>query len=326
VIDGNLHFTRSINASINLDGIETITGHVNNDGCLVGDDGCPNPPAWTLSSTTLTSIGGSLSLGFGFPGLTNMSFPVLETIGGVFDSWLLENVTYLDITALSTVASFRLDMPRLDVLKHNSLRNLTGDGSTSEGRAVSVIRTGNLSSVDSLYSHPLDLQNSSVSVLATSTSMHNITFGIVRAGNVSIYGTRGDLAVILGGPNTTTMQLDGIEITQGVKSLSRAASLTNLSVNTMSVFGWNNFTTLDLSFDQLTKFELTSADSLTSLRLPSQAVDWTGFDLSIQDCPNLNLSNQFAVDAAGNRVQTWYWPKSGIKSIHIDSVVGLDFL
>ncbi|KAJ5623145.1 hypothetical protein N7490_011750 [Penicillium lividum] len=82
-------------------------------------------------------------------------------------------------------------------------------------------------------------------------------------------------------------------------------------------------TRLDIPFDDLTLLRVgyeKSAEALTEIRLPSSAVNWTGFKFLSFQAPNQNLSSQYGTDDDGNRFQTWYWP-TDVSDIIIEQTI-----
>lgn len=330
VIYGNLTFALTLAENINLDGLKAVEGNVTNDSCLTNhtrecrNGGPPSPPAFSISSSTLQSIGGKFYLGE-FPGLANLSLPRLKTIEGGFNTWILRNLTYLDITDLESVGYMRLDAVGLKTLRHKQLRQVTGDLDRTKGRMV-YVTSADVDNVDSIFSYPLDTGNSTVG-FDLLPNVRNVTLGVASAGYVSMTGN-GNLTVTLGGAETTEMTIMNFTLPSGLKSIQRSDKLRNLTVDRFDAFPTGidkSLSDLFLPFDQLGALNMQGEWEVERLILPPQAANWTGFQLKIKNCSALHLTSQFEMPG-DDKTQTWYWPQKDMMSIDIEGNVHSEFL
>ncbi|KAJ4863154.1 hypothetical protein T069G_04108 [Trichoderma breve] len=334
VVDGTITIPLSLNEleNISLDGIEVINGDLRSYNCgsiSIKRRSSTNSSVVSFSSSTLTTIHGDLALDGCIPDFTNISFPNLKTIDGAFDLVNTASLAYLDITNLDSVGYFRLHAPTLVTMVHKELRNVTG----AHGTKKVVVEETSLTSVDSLFRNPLDIGDSPASIGGKTLmfenyptqTLTNATFGFARAGSLSIEGN-GTLYVTLGGPEQTTMALTNLTFSRGTAGLIRNPQLANLTVETVTLGSYNNFTDLMLPFDSMSSLTILYEQTLTQLELPPQAVNYTNFSFTLFGCTNLNLSSQFTTDPDGTTRQTWYWPQKDINSLSLVGNIATPFL
>lgn len=334
VVDGTITIPQSLNQleNISLDGIEVVNGDLRSYNCgsiSIKRRSSTNSSVVGFSSSTLTTIHGDLALDGCIPDFTNISFPNLKTIDGAFDLVNTASLAYLDITNLDSVGYFRLHAPTLVTMVHKELRNVTG----AHGTKKVVVEETSLISVDSLFRNPLDIGDSPASIGGKTLmfedyptqTLTNATFGFARAGSLSIEGN-GTLYVTLGGPDQTTMALTNLTFSRGTAGLIRNPQLANLTVETVTLGSYNNFTDLLLPFDNMSNLTILYEQTLTQLELPPQAVNYTDFSFTLFGCTNLNLSSQFTTDPDGTTRQTWYWPQKDIKSLSLVGNIATPFL
>ncbi|KAH8124760.1 hypothetical protein LI328DRAFT_124850 [Trichoderma asperelloides] len=323
-VNGTITLQASLSENISLDGVQTITGNLTDQDCVMVSVTGPSPAnsSITLLSSTLTTIHGDLSLGC-IPALANVSLPNLKTVYGGFDIVDFDNLTYLDITNLESVGYFHTRIPTLRTMLHNELRNVTG----AHGSKRVYVEQTSLASVDSLFQNPLDIGDSLAGVVLDAWTLKRLThlnFGFSRAGSLSVGGV-GNLSVTLGGTKTTSMKLTNLTFLGGVAELARNSNLANLTIDSVFLNGNNNFTDLLVPVDSMSNLLVGDEETLTRLELPPQAVNYTNFSFTAQSCRNLNLSSQFATNADGTTRQTWYWPQKDMNDIYVDGNVAMPF-
>lgn len=177
---------------INLDGIETINGSINHDAGA-GDDFNYLETPFTVSSSTLTKIGGSVTFGDDVCNLFNFTVPNLTTVTGTFSvGFWCSNLTYLDITSLEYVDSLEIAGKSLITLRHTKLSNATDVW----------VYDNLLDSIDSIFNNPLNITTGAD--IETLPNVKNVTVGFLSANTLSVWSTR---TVILGGSSATEMSL-----------------------------------------------------------------------------------------------------------------------
>lgn len=157
-------------------------------------------------------------------------------------------------------------------------------------------------SIDSLFNNPIDIR--SCEAIGPFPNMETITVGFTNVSeDVWIDAT---LNVTLGGSSTTKMHVAELKLAGNSTGLTRSSTLESLTLKYILLQD-TFMSRLDLYFGNLQSLEVDSADYyyLEEIRLPPQAVNWTGgFVLSILSNPKLNLTSQYTTDDAGNQVQT----------------------
>jgi hypothetical protein len=122
------------------------------------------------------------------------------------------------------------------------------------------------------------------------------------------------------------MEIEQLELHEGVVGLERSPGLKTLSVGSFRMRDNSVVTSLSVPFDQVTDFALHSVVSLRALELPPKAVGWGNLSLEITGCGALNLSSEYTVESSGSRRQTWYWPQVDMRSVWISGNLSNDFL
>ncbi|KAI1874962.1 uncharacterized protein JN550_002391 [Neoarthrinium moseri] len=119
-VTGDVVLSTDITDAISLEGVEEIAGNLKASGS----------PITSLSAPKLRSIGRDLAL-HGLAEATDISFPQLNEIGGVFDLDSLPSLTALNISVLTSVESFHLgSMANLTKMELQHLYNVTGANPT----------------------------------------------------------------------------------------------------------------------------------------------------------------------------------------------------
>ncbi|KAJ5725937.1 uncharacterized protein N7483_007294 [Penicillium malachiteum] len=303
-------FNETTTQHINLDGVEVIQGNLQSVENVFNTDDITSTP-YTISSSTLRLVEGSIEL---FQdSLQNLTLPNLTTVYGSF--YIMESpITYLDITSLESADSFVLGGNNLTTLHHTKLTNTT---------AIELYEMS-VDSVDSILSNPLDII--SCHIEGPFPNMESITLGFTNVSQeVRIYAS---LNVTLGGSSATKLHVESLILDGNSTGLTRSPTLESLTANSMVVT--NTFMSrLDVDFDDLQSLESHSPKYyyLEEIRLPPQAVNWTGgFELYVTANPKLNFTSQYTIDDAGNQVRTWYWPTNVSRIEILWPLIGNGFL
>ena len=329
IIQGNITFD-GVAEDISLDGIQTVLGNITNGFDSLCDfhyhPNCTVYPPFTISSQTLSMIDGNVDF-WGFSGLDKLLLPNLTTITHSLSFYRMENITSLDITKLTTLGSLLLDAPNLKTFQLDGLQNFTGV--TPEGIGMNFY-SGGMESLDGLLKNPLTMPTVAQQLQIPGTLFPNlkeVTIGWPSIDQLSLGGNH--LNVTLGGPFTTSMNITTMSLEFGVGQLDRGSQVLNLEVGTL-IYGvfeaTNNITRLTLPFERLGRFEVSGDTALQTLELPSQASNWTGFEISLSLCPNLYLNSTYRIDDQGKNVTTWYWPRGDISEIALTTNMTTAFL
>jgi hypothetical protein len=296
---------------INLDGIKTVKGNINHD--LGSHDFTYQETPFTVSSSTLTKVGGTVLFGDDVCNMLNFSMPSLTTVSGDFTmSFWCSNLTYLDITSLEFVQNLQIAGKSLTTLHNTKLSNATG----------LWIYDNLLDSVDSIFNNPLNITTGAE--IDTLPNVKNVTIGFHSANSLYI----SDLSVILGGSSSTEMSLGNVTFYK-LTGLQRNSNLKVLTADSVDTVPTSSMSQMDIPFDDLRQLSVREGtySDLVTLRLPAKAANWTGgFALSVYMSPGLNLSSMYGLDDQGNQIQTWYWP-TNVSSIDIyEAIVANEFL
>ena len=330
VLEGDLTLEYGISESINLDSLEEVEGSILHEGCsLFGtqvayENGwCEVPPAFEIRSTTLKQVGGSIWFSR-FPGLDKVTFPNLDTVNGSISLNGVNNLTYLDLTNLKRIRSFTLHAERLETFKLDGLESFT-EGKGMISSRVHLGDIGMVESVDGLFENPLDPMSQGRWTGEDGQSFYgrrmshvrSLTFGWRRINALKLTGE--NLTVTLGGPSTESMEIENLEVRDGVAELRRNPQLRNLTIGAFELGFNNSITDLELPFDQLSSIAIYGTESLRSITLPPEAENWNwngqNQGLTITNTPNLELSPD-----------TWHWPKSDISRVLIIANISNEFL
>ncbi|KAJ6031062.1 hypothetical protein N7540_001794 [Penicillium herquei] len=287
-------FNETTTQDINLDGVEVILGDFHSFENIWNTklDGITSGP-FAISSSTLRLVEGSMEF-FG-DSLQNLTLPNLTTIYGSF--YVTDSpMTYLDITSLESAYTFALAAENLTTIHHTKITNTT---------YIELIQLP-VNSVESFVNNPIEVQYCEVT--GPFPNMDTITLGFT---NVSVeVNILAALNVTLGGSSATKMHVESLILDGNSTALTRSSTLESLTATSMIVRD-TFMSRLDVDFDDLQSLEVESSEYyfLEEIRLPPQAVNWTGgFNLYLTVNEKVNLSSQYTIDDAGNQVQTWYWP------------------
>ncbi|KAH6973023.1 hypothetical protein BKA56DRAFT_620389 [Ilyonectria sp. MPI-CAGE-AT-0026] len=315
IISGDLDFTYDFNNTINLDGVEEIQGGIYHSGCRAFPEtsDCPSPSPFSISSSTLTTVKGTVSLKF-FNGLKELRFPNLTTVEGSITLLHLYDLKRLDITKLSRVGGILLEAPNMTTLEHESLKSFTNNAGSVSLWAAAV------DSVDSFFNYPLEIaedasDSQSFIDVYELPNLRHINIGWPRVKQVTIKGD--NLGVTLGTENTTSIDIGTLSLIGNITDLDQGDVVTNLTVGQLIVKDNFDMTHLNVSFDQLSTLEINQCDGLKTLQVPPKAIDWEDFGLHIRSCLNLNLSSEYHINSDGENEKSWYWPNN-ITLINID--------
>ncbi|KAM0546667.1 hypothetical protein ACHAPJ_010805 [Fusarium lateritium] len=334
VLTGELTLDSDLNETISLDGVETIQGDVSHNGCYrVSDDGCfPVPKPFKISSSTLTHINGSLYF-WAFNGLEEISFPNLERVEKSFTIKRMHSLKRMDLTKLSYLGNILIEARNCTKIDHDGLRNFT-NGSSNGGI---VFWSAAVESIDSWFKYPIEAVANYTNLPRNSWpptvdvgwgNLPNVKSLTVNWPKVDEIRIQGDgITLILGGENTTTMELDRLTIEGNNTSIDRGSDMKRIVVGNVSVEHFDEPGTLDLSpLDSISNLRLHSNDGLNGIKLPRAATSWKDFGLSISACWDLNLTSEYR-DAENEKERFWYWPEGDIRSITISGTpLANDFL
>lgn len=325
IITGTLEFSTDFKETVDLSGVEKIQGDILHSGCK---NDCPAlPPLFSISSSTLTTVGGSVELHW-FSRLQELRFPNLSVVEGSVFIYSAVQLERLDITKLSRVGRIILRVtPNLASIQHEILKSFTGK--EGPGR---VDLTGAVESIDSFFNYPIEpvpLENDTrISwVEIDSKSLPNVRHINFGWSNLDILDIKGDnLSITLGAVNTTTMNISTITLTGNITKLEPGKALTNLTIGTLSI-DETGLTDLNITATQLSRLELLDNEELSTITLPSKAFDWEDFALSLSGSPKLNFSSEYRLKDGGGEERFWFWPRQNIKAISISRITtGTDFL
>ncbi|KAI5466743.1 hypothetical protein BGZ63DRAFT_6764 [Mariannaea sp. PMI_226] len=313
VITGSLGFAKDLSVDINLDGVQEIKGDVTHSGCEESWDDCAIPAPFSISSSTLTRIGGALSFYY-FQGLEELSFPSLTEVYGSVSLKRLHQLKTLDITKLARLGYFIIEAANLTKLEHEGLRGFTGQnkyGSVAFNAAA-------ITSVDSFFNYPIQANGSAEQSGVTISgdylpNIKSLNFAWATAPLLWVSGD--NINVTLGNSKVSSMEIGSLVLKGNITSLARDSAVKNLTVGTFDMEGDNSMEALDISFDQLSGLSVSSSDNLQSIKLPSSARAWDNLDLSISFCKSLDLSSEY-----DGKEQVWYWPEKNMTSISIIGV------
>ncbi|KAL0936047.1 uncharacterized protein CTRU02_208262 [Colletotrichum truncatum] len=316
---------------VNLDGIETIHGNFETLAICRGErPGCNlDWPLDTISSTTLTTVGGRLLMSWS-GGLRNITLPKLRAVGRQFNLHTVPRLAYLDISLLESVGRFKIDAQNLTTMRHEGLRNLTGEGHTVKEIILSV----GLETIDSVLKYPLSVDQV---YLYLNPRVKKVNFGLANTTQLLIYtnvtlGNRfqaidGSTTVVVGGPETKTMHVREFYCQNATVELERLPSLGMLTVNEFRMDGSGHLEKLALPFDELRDLIIQETETLRWLSNSPQATRWANFSITIpSDNKALNLSSEYLADESGKMVRSWYWPQKDIQYVNINAILGDGFL
>lgn len=236
-------------------------------------DGCIIPPLFSISSSTLRTVGGAISF-WQFLGLANLSFPNLTRVENQFLLGRMYSLQRLDITKLSRFAALSIKAENLSSLSHDVLEGFTKDYGT--GPFVEF-ESAAVDSVDSFYKRPIVFQDErreipSRIVLSNCTfpNVRNVTIGWSKVHTVKIFGD--NLSVTFGNSNTTTMEIESLELGGNFKKLEYLVSPENLTVHKFSMVQSDSGPTqLNLPFHNTSEVKIRQQTHLHSIKLPSEA-------------------------------------------------------
>ena len=331
MIQGDLTFEEGFSETINLDGIEAVEGTIAHSGCiLLRADDCTVPEPFTISSSTLTTVNGSVHL-VSFHGLKSLALPNLTTVQGGAMFQRMNNLTDLDLTQLSYVGSVILEAERLQTLRIDGLKGFTGDQSGNGNGYVTIWNAGEVESVDGFFKNPIDSMFAEYDPVEFQLSfgansipkVRKLTIGWTKVTGVSIAGD--DLTVILGGSSTKSMEIETLKLGIGVSGLERSSNLENLTATTL-LMDSSDLVELTIPFDRLATFSARNLGKLRTIELPQQATNWANLSLTTFNCSALNLTSEYAEDSTGEKRQTWYWPEKDMRRVDLSGQISNDFL
>ncbi|KAF6832570.1 hypothetical protein CPLU01_06112 [Colletotrichum plurivorum] len=305
VVDGDILIAVEESQDIDLSGVEVVTGGI-------AAVSIPYNIRITISSSTLTTVGGALSL-FEVHALRRLSLPKLEIVGRWFSLYYCNNLEYLDITSLHTAQSFQIIAPKLSVLEHTEIREIKGTG-PDEGIFIGA---SSLESVNSVFDNNIKVNRA---ILEKSPKLKRVVVGFNETDVLAIDNTAfkegPSFDVIFGGKNTRSQKMREINLSGGVASVRRDSRLQSLVAETFTARA-NNGTHLHLPFDQLRKAVVRDDKVLKWISNTARAEQWTDFSLVLANIPNLNLSSEYTVNNRGVTVQTWHWPKKDMVEVMV---------
>ncbi|KAH8690219.1 hypothetical protein BGW36DRAFT_433170 [Talaromyces proteolyticus] len=341
--DGDIVLTPTIKEDITLRGIQKINGALyTGPGTDTADK--PTNAQFTLSSNTLTSISGNLTLS-SMPGLYGLFLPNLTTVGGPVTMSELPVLANLSLQSINSVGNIRIiSAPKLVNATMGS-KTVTTDPTiglkhiTDPTDATIEVRNVGLSNVDGL----IDLYNASNLILKDLPNLNSV---ILRTGNIDQVEIQGnnDLTVYTweGSIFTDTPQpIIGTLNISGVKQVDPCLwpDVHNfIAVN-------NSIEYLHFGFKSLQRIEVRDNPNLRRF-LPWNGPDfatinvwlWNLTDLIIKDNPLLTLQHSFP--RAANDTLTaqqcpfmfreqkddWYWWPFHMQSLVIDANIDNTYL
>ncbi|KAH6898884.1 hypothetical protein B0T10DRAFT_578751 [Thelonectria olida] len=313
VITGNLGFSKTLSEDINLDGVTEIQGDITHSGCEEAWDDCTIPDAFTISSTTLTKVGGAIDFWY-FQGLQELSFPALTEVQGSVSLKRLHQLKTLDITKLARLGYFILEAQNLTKLEHEGLEGFTGENKYG---AVAFWAAA-VTNVDSFFNHPIEANGSADQSGVTISgeylpNLDRLNFAWAKVPRLWVSGN--NINVTLGNSRASAMEIDSLVLKGNITALNRHSAVKNLTVGGLTVEADDYIEELELPFDHCSGLSVATSDSLQSIKLPRAALSWEDFDLSISSCDSLNLASQYDGDE-----QLWYWPEKNMSKISITGV------
>ncbi|KAK7421585.1 hypothetical protein QQX98_002052 [Neonectria punicea] len=329
IITGDITLVGSFEDSINLDGVKKIGGNFFHEQCsweMSPPSVCPKPSKRTISSSTLESIRGSLTVD-STSGLEALSFPGLMVVNGSLNLMSLDDLKHVDFTSLEYVARLSWNTENLKTLKMNGLKNM-GEGRQGE-ETLQFISVGELNSVDTFYKNPIHADDDTGAIIDLDAdwmpNVKDVTIGWEFMDALRINVT--ELDVTLGGPNTTEMEIGSIGLRQGSINLEGSSKLETLKVgsfyvNTTDPSLGPDIEHLSLPFEELGGLYLQDWKTLRSIQLPPAAEKWKSFSLQLEDCENLDLTSEYNAD----KEKTWYWPMSDMEDLRVTGNISNAFL
>ncbi|KAI1299603.1 hypothetical protein F5Y03DRAFT_249083 [Xylaria venustula] len=334
VLDGSITLPGNLSESINLDGIEEITGDFMMDFDQHLYSARYYGPPYEISSSTLKTVGGQIYFGlldyllaypedYQAPSLGNVSFPSVMNISAGLQI-AAPNVTYIDLTNLQYFTFFALATPRLEELKLTSIKGFNDNFHYVHN--IDLESIGNIESIDGLFSEPVNQtsprnddmiwqninfgnQTDSIDYVynrtmtrypystyanGTAPNLRNLSIGWEHIDTASFINM--NLTLTLGATMTESMKIKYMDLQRGVYNLERNRSVQNLTVGSFNARNDFNNTDLVLPFDQVEEVHISST-YLRSVTIPQQAENWARpvFELH---ATNLRLDNS----------TTWHWP------------------
>jgi hypothetical protein len=328
VIHGNLTIESSKQSAtfLNLTGIEVVEGTFQT-GCEkmpgptmpdigMGDFGmCSNMfnsserVQTTIEALTLREIKGRFMLSWEMS-LKNFTAPNLVSVGEyMFITGM--SLEYLDLTSLEEVGHMSITNSGLKEVRHRQLKRILGS-KTGRRTEISLYGLPNLKSVDSWVSGPVSVQL--IQIDQTSADMTELTIGALKVDDVIITG-KGNLGLTFGTDETKEMNLGKVQI-RGLSGFKKNEKAENVKVGTFEV-QHNEFTRLDIPFDDLGMLYMMYEKKLETLTLPEKAKYYTNLTVAIWDCERLDLKSEFVKGKDGEQVRGWYWPEKDMGRIAI---------
>ncbi|KAK5634237.1 hypothetical protein RRF57_009951 [Xylaria bambusicola] len=335
ILDGSITLPSNLSESINLDGLEEISGDFMMKFFYYDHSGSSTyepyyGPSYEISSSTLQTVGGGISFGLGSTGLThpddyqapslgNISFPSLMNVSAGVQIGA-PNLTHIDLTDLEYFTFFSLSTPRLEQLQLRRVKGLNDH--VRWLNRVSLESIGNVESIDGLFSEPIDQTSSNPAHddgiwqeidFGKQPSHHypnNYPYGTSANGPApglraltigweqlsSISFTDMNLTLTLGGTMTEAMTIGNMVLERGNYNLKRGPAVKNITVLVFSAGNDFKNTHLVLPFDEVNEVYIASAQ-LQSVTLPQQAENWTRPVFELR-APSLRLDSS----------TTWHWP------------------
>ncbi|KAL1849144.1 hypothetical protein VTK73DRAFT_9935 [Phialemonium thermophilum] len=318
VIHGDLVVGATLNGTIVLDAVETITGSlVQWDGCSELTPCTPMPGPLSLALPSLTHINDSLYF-WNSGTLEELRVPRLERVERSVALDRQTALRRLDITKLAYFGSLTIDAENLTDVRHDDFKGFT------RGFGYVALRNALVDSVDSFFRNPIYVEgNDALSGFSFNSyglpNVRHLTLGWSRLPDVDIVGK--ELAVTLGADHTTSLEIDRLKLSGNFTAFERAPSLKNLTVGsaTFTMLDMLDDQDLSLAFDAASEIYIGSVHA-RHIRNPPAAVHWADLGLAIQSALDLNLSSQYAETEDGEREKIWYWPDGDMRYLHFDAV------
>ena len=264
----------------------------------------------TIEALTLREIKGRFTLSGWMP-LKNFTAPELKSVGEYMYITGM-SLEYLDLSSLEEVGHMSISNSGVREIKHGQLKRILGSktGRTTE---ISMYGLPNLKSVDSWVSGPVSVQR--IDIDQAAADMTELTIGALHVDEVVING-KGNLALTFGTDDTKEMNLGKVQI-RGLSDVKRNEKAENIKVGTFDV-QHNEFSRLDIPFDDLGMLYMMYESKLETLTLPRAATKYTNLTVAIWDCEKLDLKSEFVKGKNGEqRERGWYWPERDMGRIAI---------
>lgn len=335
-IEDDLWLGSNWTGNANLAGIEEIKGDLFLFSCsafgyIPPDDPCDpvTDRPIGVSAPDLRVVTGSIEKPPGAP-VRSLNFPKLQSAARmkIYDEG---NVEDFDVTDLNTIQCMYLTgFEKLETIKSNGIQNFTCDSWLC---GITITGSSGLRSIGDLLAVNETIVRGrtqpSLSFTDEDAVLNNSALTIGWSNIRSLGFSGADMKVQLGGPNTTEMFFDYLDLSPDTV-LTRHDNVKNITVGKVEVRTsseryeeMQSFETLNLPFDMVRElFIRTGPDTGSSVQhfsLPEKARDWDGVQLYL----GMHDTEFRGKDEDGETL--WYWPRK-IANVTMNGKINMDIL